>query len=249
MQQDVPREAKVHEQGQEAWWNPAEWSARVAFLVGIPVGFLYRPLQSPETLAGPVPPYFSLWGAWWVPVIVLGSLMWLKMAAVLFWQRRQRASWRVVGAHLVWLAGLFTLVCGIAPTDILQQLGLGGPSGSFVYALLNPLAVGLAATFIFADVSRPSIPAGQGIGRALLTWLGTLTCFLVLLMLYHLVVPQQPPLGHCLGFCSSDPYPYYVNAWFLWIPISLILATLGGFFGLVLWYLTEIFFPRTAHKR
>ncbi len=63
MQQDVPREARVPERGQEVWWNPAEWPARVAFLVGILVGFLYRPLQSPETLAGPVPLYFSLWGA------------------------------------------------------------------------------------------------------------------------------------------------------------------------------------------
>jgi hypothetical protein len=240
MQHDVPHEAKVQEQVQEVWWNPAEWPASVAFLIGMPVGFLFRPLQSPETLAGPVPLYFSLWGAWWVSVVVLGSLMWLKIAAFLFWQRKRPPFWRVVGAHLAWLVGLFALFCGIAPLDTLQQLGLGGPTASSTYLLLNPLAVGLVAAFIFVDVSRPFRSVGRGIWLALLAWLGTLTCFLVLLRLYGLVVPQaqQPPLGHCIGFCSSNPVTLDFNTWFIWVPISLILTTLGGFVGVMLCFVT-----------
>ncbi|HEX4207683.1 MAG TPA: hypothetical protein VHZ51_26480 [Ktedonobacteraceae bacterium] len=237
MRQDVPHEAKVQEPVQEVWWNPAEWPAPVAFLVGMPVGFLFRPLQPPGTLAGPVPLYFSLWGAWWVPVVVLGSLMWLKIAAVLFWQKKRPAFWRVAGAHLAWLIGLFALFCGIAPLDTLQHLGLGGPPANSAYALLNPLAVGLVAAFIF-DVSRPIRRAGRGIWLALLAWLGTAFCFLVLLTFYGVVVPQQQHLGRCAWFCSSNPVTLDFNTWFLWVPIGLILVALGGFFGVVLCFVT-----------
>ena len=241
MQHDVPREAKGQEQMQEAWWNPAAWPAWVAFLVGIPVGFLFRPIQTPGSLVRPVPLYFSLWGAWWVPVIMLGSLMWLKIAAVLFWQRKRPALWHAAGANLVWLLGLFALFCGIAPMDTLQQLGLGG--GLFAdtgfYVLLNPLAVGLAAAFIFVDVSRPFRGMGRGLWLALLAWLGTLTCFLVLLALYGSVVLHQPILGHCAWYCSiSNPATLYFNTWYIWVPIGLILATLGGSVGAVLCFVT-----------
>jgi hypothetical protein len=238
MQHDVPHEAKVQEPVQEVWWNPATWPAPVAFLVGMPAGFLFRPLPPPETLAGPVPLYFSLWGAWWVPVVVLGSLMWLKIAAVLFWQRKRPAFWRVAGAHLAWLVGLFALFCGIAPLDTLQQLGLGGLTANSTSILLTPLAVGLVAAFIFVDGYWLIRRAGRGIWLALLAWLGTAFCFLVLLYLYGLAVPQQQHLGRCVWVCSSDPATLVFNTWFLWVPIGLILAGLGGFFGVVLCFET-----------
>jgi hypothetical protein len=234
MRHDIPYEAKVQEQGQHVWWNPAEWPAGVAFLIGMPVGFLFRPVQPPERLVEPVPLYFSLWGAWWVPVVVLGGLMWLKLAAVLFQQRRWPAFWPVASAHLAWLAGLFALFCGIAPLDTLQQLGLNGDFASLPYFLLNPLAVGLAVAFIFVPVSQPGSRAGRGIWLALLAWLGTLACFLMLLTLYLHVVSQQLLYEPCRGLCLSNSPTLIFNTWYIWVPIGLILATLGGFVGVVL---------------
>jgi len=234
MRQDIPYETNVQEQAQHVWWNPAAWPAWVAFLVGLPVGFLFRPVQPPERLVEPVPLYFSLWGAWWVPVVVLGGFMWLKLAAVLFQQRRWSAGWRVASAHLAWLAGLFVLFCGIAPLDTLQQLGLDGDFASLTYVLLNPLAVGLVAAFIFVPVSQPGSRAGRGLWLALLAWLGTLACFLVLLTLYLHVVSQQLLYEPCRGPCLPNSPTLIFNTWYIWVPIGLILATLGGFVGVVL---------------
>lgn len=236
MRHNIPDVAIVQEQGQPVWWNPAAWPAWVAFLVGMPVGFLFRPVQSSGELREPVPLYFSLWGAWWVPVVVLGGLMWLKLAAVLFQQRRWSAFWPVASAHLVWLAGLFALLCGIAPLETLQQMGLNGYSNGLTYTLLNPFAVALVAAFIFVPVSQHGSRPGRGMGLALLAWLGAVACFLVLLTVSLHVVSQQPRNPYC-HFCMSSPNLIF-HTWYIWVPIGVILAVLGGCVGVPLCFIT-----------
>lgn len=68
------------------WWHHTSFRLIVTFLLGMSVGFLFRPLEPSSYLIVPPPPLLSLWGAWLFPVFLLFSLMMSKTAYLLLRQ-------------------------------------------------------------------------------------------------------------------------------------------------------------------
>lgn len=213
------------------WWHSPLFHLSAIFLLGASVGFLYRPLESPDWLAVPAPPLLSLWGAWQFPVCLLFGMMVSKTSYVLFMQRYRTSRRRGILASIFLLLYFLLLLCGIAPTDLLQQLHLYRENLALLYPVINPLAVGLAIAFIFEDVNRRSSGPGRAALTGLVAWIGTLTLFLLMITIYHQVVIRKP--ASCFHWvCHGlDPTISFLHTAPIWIGIGLFAALVGGVIG------------------
>jgi hypothetical protein len=208
--------------------QPFYWRLAAAFLLGIPVGFLFRPFSTENaSLLGPippVPPILSLWGIWQFPVLLFFSIMLSKTIYTFIWKRGSIFRWKMLSSLIVLLISLLLFICGIAPEEQLRMMGLYWNMIAICYLLLNPFVVGLAASFILEDTSKLSFSPGKAILIAGLSWAGTVTLFLILVYVYAQVV--SPLCFH--WFCTINIILYYAP---VWICIGLMMAMVGGSIG------------------
>lgn len=201
-----------------------------AFFLGIPVGFLFRPLLDPATLIQPAPPSFSLWGYWQLPALLLLGAILLKVLFSSPAYPSGNMRWPAVLKYGVFglLSGLL-VVFAIAPSDVFGIPESGGSFSSwrtfFILSgfLANPLVVGIAASFALGG--RKSDPGWHAPVTAILAWAGTLTLFLPLAVVYFQVIKQVPQRYFLSGgslLWAGLP---------VWLLLGFLLALIGGFFG------------------
>lgn len=209
-------------------WHHALFRFLAAFLLGVPVGFLFRPFSTQNaSLLGPIPPtppLLSFWGIWQFPVMLFWVIMLIKIAYTFISQKGGLSGWSVIFSSITLLASLFLLLYGIAPLDQLKWMHLYWDIPAIWYQLLNPFVIGLAASFILEDISQSSFSLGRALLTACLSWLGTATCFLVVVEVYIQVV--SPLCFH--WFCEAGALP---NLAPFWISGGLIIALGGGSIG------------------
>ena len=110
---------------QPRYWLRLLFQFAAAFLLGIPVGFLFRPLLTENgSPVPPEPPLLSLWGIWQFPVVLFFSIMLIKTLYAFVWKQGGMTKWKILSAFLVLLVSLLLFICGIAPEETLRKMGL-----------------------------------------------------------------------------------------------------------------------------
>lgn len=224
------------------WRHPFfHWMA--AFLLGIPVGFLFRPFSTANASilapVPPAPPILSFWGLWQFPVLLFFGIMLGKTIYIFMSKQGSLFRWKMLCSLIVLLISLLLFICGIAPVEQLRTMGLYWDTIAAGYLLLNPFVVGLAASFILED-TRAFSPR-KAILIAGLSWAGTVTLFLILVSVYAQVV--SPLCFH--WFCTTNLILTFAP---IWICAGLAIAMVGGSIGGVLCHFLLVSVPSSESR-